>query len=78
MSVPDRSTPLLGAALNVTAPLPDPDAGLVIMIQSTPLAAVHVQLGSDAVIVIEPEPPAAGTIWLAGAIEYVHTGGAAF
>lgn len=77
VSVPDRAAPVpFAAALNVTEPLPLPDAGLVIEIQAgAPFATLHAQLGSDAVTVTDPLPPAAGTACVAGATAYVHAGG---
>jgi hypothetical protein len=57
--------------VNVTVPLPLPDAPLAIVIQSADAAAVHGQ-PLRAVTLIVPEPPAAGSDWFAGEIEKVH------
>ena len=57
-------------ALNVTLPVPLPDAPAVTVNQLVLLlAAVHAQ-PACAVTVLEPVPPPAATDWLVGEIEY--------
>jgi hypothetical protein len=69
--VPPRAAPLLAATLNVTVPLPLPDAPLAIAIQSADARAVHAQ-PLRAVTLIVPVPPLAGSDWFAGEIEKLH------
>ena len=70
--VPFRGGPEFAAAANVTVPLPVPDAVPEIVSQSVLFdTAVHEQV-LPAVIAIDPPPPAAGTIWLVGAMENEH------
>jgi hypothetical protein len=51
--VPIRSAPVFSATATVTTPLPAPDAPAVIVMKSTPLAAIHGQDAALAVTVIE-------------------------
>jgi hypothetical protein len=63
------------ATLNVTVPLPVPDAPPVTEIHDAPLAADHVHVPADAVTVTDPPPPALPTSALVGEIVNVHGGG---
>jgi len=70
VSVPERGEPSpFAAALNISVPLPVPDAALVIASHGAFDAAVHPQLGSLAVTVTDPLPPPTGIGWLVGEIE---------
>ena len=64
------------AAVNVTPPLPVPDAPEVMAIQSGAFdAAVHVQFAALAVTLIDPPPPDIGTVCPFGAMLKLHAGG---
>src|SRR5207244_7607218 len=68
VSVPVREVPAVFAAtLNVTLPLPEPDAPVVTVIHVALLTAVHAQ-PVGAVTVVLPVPPPATTDWLVGEI----------
>src|SRR5205814_4556552 len=72
VSVPVRDVPAVFAAtLNVTLPLPEPDAPVVTVIHVALLTAVHAQ-PVGAVTVVLPVPPAAATDWLVGEIVSVQ------
>ena len=71
MIVPLRAPPLFAATVNVTDPLPLPDAALAVEIHGAFATAVHAQ-PLPAVIAIVPVPPAAATDWLAGEIAKLH------
>jgi hypothetical protein len=64
-SVPSRVPPGFAATLNATEPFPVPLAPDVMVIHETLLLAVHAQ-PLAVVTLTEPEPPAAGTVWLVG------------
>jgi hypothetical protein len=68
VSVPLRAAPPFDATLNVTDPLPLPEAPFVNVIQASLAVAVHAQV-APAVTATVPLPPAASTAWLFGAIE---------
>jgi hypothetical protein len=59
------------STLNDAGPVPVPD-GVVTVSQLSVLTAVQSQAASDAVIVVDAEPPAAATFWPVGESEYVH------
>jgi hypothetical protein len=61
----------LAATLKVTAPLPEPLAPPVMVIQLALLVAFHVH-PADVVTVTAPVPPSASTDWDVGEIVYVH------
>lgn len=69
--------PVLGATVNLTWPLPVPDCPAVMLIQGALVVAVHAHVLADEVTAIEPGPPAAATLCVAGEIENVHAGGGA-
>src|SRR5439155_1214563 len=72
VSVPVRDVPAVFAAtLNVTLPLPEPDAPVVTVIHASLLTAVHAH-PVGAVTVVLPVPPPATTDWLAGEIVSVQ------
>ena len=75
-TVPLRAADELAATVTLTLPLPVP-AVRSIEIHATLDAAVHAQLGADAVTATGPDPPVSGTLWLLGAIENAHVGAAA-
>jgi hypothetical protein len=75
-TVPVRAAAVLAATVTLTLPLPVP-AGRSIEIHAALDAAVHAQLCADAVTATGPVPPVSGTLWLVGAIENAHAGGAA-
>ena len=68
VSVPVRAAPPFDATLNVTGPLPLPDAPLVSVIQASFAVAVHAQ-PAPAVTATLPLPPNESTAWLFGEIE---------
>ena len=76
VSVVLRCDPLFGATLNVTLPLPVPEAPPVIDSQPSADVAVHAQLAPLAVTVAPPFPPSAGNVVALGAIENVQGAGA--
>jgi hypothetical protein len=69
VSVPVRASPSFDATLNVTDPLPVPDAPLVIVIQSTLDAAVHEQVAPVVTDTVPVLPPSDPTDALVGEIE---------
>ena len=68
---------VLAATVNLTVPLPVPDCPAVMLIQDALVVAVHAQLAADEVTAIDPDPPAAARLWLAGEIENAQAGGGA-
>ena len=70
--VPLRAPPELAATLNDTVPLPVPELPPDTVTHEAFDAAVHPHVAADAVTATEPEPPASGTDWSAGAIEKVQ------
>jgi hypothetical protein len=72
VSVPVRKTPGFTATVKLTVPLPVPEAPDVTVIQLTLATAVHEHPLPPAVTAVEPDPPLAGTAWLAGAIAKLH------
>jgi len=77
VTTPARASPVFGATVTCTAPLPDPDAGPVNVTHGNWLVAVHAQVGCDAVTVTGTVAPTASNVCASGAIENVHGGGAA-
>ena len=71
VTMPWRSTSLLGAIASCSAPLPDPLLPDGNVIQPTLLEAFHPH-PFGAVTATETLPPLLGTFWLVGAIAYVH------
>jgi uncharacterized membrane protein len=69
--VPVRAGPVLAAAEKLTVPSPLPLAPAVMVIQASLLVAVQVQPAA-AVTLVEPAPPAAAMVWLAGLMENVQ------
>ena len=67
---------VLTATMYPTRPLPVPEPP-VMLTQGALVVAVHAQLFADAVIEIEPDPPAAAKLCVVGEIENVHDGGGA-
>jgi hypothetical protein len=61
VSVPVRAAPVFAAAVNVTVPLPVPDAPAVTVSHGAFAAAVHAQVFADAVTATEPGPPVSAT-----------------
>jgi hypothetical protein len=57
-----RDAPVVAATLNVTRPVPVPEAPLVTSIQPAFDTAVQEHVLADAVTSIVPGPPAAGTV----------------
>jgi hypothetical protein len=70
-----RAASLFAATLNVTVPLPVPDAPAVTAIHDAVLLAVHWQV-FPAETAIEPVPPAAPTFCVVGEIVALHAGDA--
>ena len=67
LTVPSRCAPPFDAALNLIVPFPLPEAAPVIVIHGT--SATPFQEHPVSVVTsIVPGPPAAGTVWLFGAI----------
>jgi hypothetical protein len=66
--VPVRAGPVLAATEKLTVPLPVPVAPAVMVIQASLLVAVQAQPAA-AVTLVEPAPPAAAMVWLAGLME---------
>jgi len=60
--VPVLATPVFAAMVNVTVPLPVPDAALVSVNHAAFVVAVHAQVPADAVIATEPEPAVSPTV----------------
>jgi hypothetical protein len=77
VTVPERAVAGFCAIVTPTAPLPVPAAPLVTVNQGAFDAAVHVQVGAEAVTATELEPPVSPTSCVAGEIEKVHGGGGA-
>jgi hypothetical protein len=76
VSVPVRASVLvLGATVKLAESLPEPVAPAVTVIHVALLTAVQVQ-PAVVVTVVDPLPPAAGTDWLEGEIEYVQAAAA--
>ena len=73
--VPLRAPPALAATENETVPFPEPELLPAVVIQDAFDVAVQAQVETDAVIAIEPEPPASEMVWSEGAIVNVHGGG---
>jgi hypothetical protein len=69
VSVPVRASPGFDATLNVTDPLPVPDAPLVIVIQSTFDVALHEHVVPVVTDTVPPLPPSPATDRLVGEIE---------
>ena len=67
LTVPSRCAPPFDAALNPIAPFPFPEAAPVIVIHGTSATAFQ-EHPVSVVTFIVPGPPAAGTVWLFGAI----------
>jgi len=65
--VPSRWAPPFDAALNPIAPFPLPEAAPVIVTHGTSATAFQ-EHPVSVVTFIVPGPPAAGTVWLFGAI----------
>jgi hypothetical protein len=63
--------------VNATLPLPFPERAPLRVIHGAVVVAVHAQLLADALIAIEPEPPASAKFCVAGEIENEHDGGGA-
>jgi hypothetical protein len=74
-SVPERASPLFGAALNVTVPLPVPVAALVMLSHGASAPAVQPHDG-PAVTATEPPPPLSGTVCALGAMPKLQTAAA--
>jgi hypothetical protein len=72
VSVALRSSPLFVAAVNDTTPLPEPELPPVIVSQEALLLAVHAHPDPAVTETGAPLPPAAGNVWLVGAMLYVH------
>jgi len=71
-SVPNRCAVLvLGAIVKLTDPFPEPVAPAVTEIQAELLTAVQLH-PVGAVTVVDPLPPAPGTVWADGEIENEH------
>ena len=76
LNVPGREPlPLWSPTMNATVPLPLPLVPDDILIQPVSLRAVHAH-PDPADTATVPLPPAAGTVRLAGLIEYVQTSAA--
>jgi len=69
MTLPVRSTPLLGATVKLTVPLPLLLTGGTSVIQLTSVVAVHAQSLLTETDTL-PEPPPAPTLWFEGATSY--------
>jgi hypothetical protein len=69
--VPVRAAPVFGAVVNCTVPGPVPLAPEVMPIHAALGVAVHAHV-PPAVTLNDPEPPAAGNVWLPGEIENVQ------
>jgi hypothetical protein len=70
--VPVRAPAVFAATLNVTAPFPVPLAPLLTVIQFTLLTAVHAQPDCVVTATGPPAPPELSTLWLVGAMVYMH------
>jgi hypothetical protein len=68
---------VFAATLNVTLPVPVPEAPAVMLIHGALVVAVHAHVLADTVTAIEPVPPASAKFWVEGEIENVHAGGGA-
>ena len=68
---------VLAATVNDTLRFPLPEVGPPRAIHGALVVAVHAQLFADAVIAIEPGPPASATFIDVGEIENEHAGGGA-
>ena len=74
--VPVRAAPVFAATENITTPFPRPGEPEIIVIHGALLTAVQSQTLCDSTE-IDPDPPPAGTFWLAGEMSVVQFGGAA-
>jgi hypothetical protein len=72
VSVPLRNTPGFAVTVKLTVPLPVPEAPDAMLIQLTLATAVHEQALPPVVTAVEPDPPLAATVWVAGAIAKLH------
>src|SRR5436190_1870305 len=69
---PLREAPTFAATVKFTVPLPEPLAGAVIVIQLSPVAAVHAHPPAVVTEMAAPAPAPAPSDWLAGLIEVAH------
>jgi hypothetical protein len=67
--VPVRLLPVFAVTLNVTLPLPEPDAPPVIVIQGVEVDAVHAQPAGAVAATADPFPAVEATCWEEGLIE---------
>jgi hypothetical protein len=74
VSVPLRGGPAFAATANVVDPLPMPEAPVATVIHDALLVAVHRHPSCVVTDTGVPAPPVAATLWLLGAIVYVHAG----
>lgn len=74
--VPVRAAPVFASTANVATPFPRPEEPDVTVIQDALLVAIQSQTPCDSTE-IDPDPPPAGTFWLAGEIAMLQFGGAA-
>jgi len=68
---------VFAATLNPTLPLPLPEVGPLRLIHGALVDAVQEQLFADALIAIDPEPPASAKFCDVGVIENEQAGGGA-
>lgn len=61
VSVPVRAAPVFAAAVNVTVPLPVPEAPAATVSHAAFAVAVHAHVLADAVTATEPGPPVSAT-----------------
>ena len=75
LMAPVRPLPVFAAKVNVTLPLPWPDAPPVIVIHDVVVVAVHPHPPAADTAIAEPLPDVAGTDWDDGLIEVAQEPG---